>query len=185
MTDLLTHRHLRTLLASAVVAVAMFGSVSIAGAQEPRGVATLFTQQDAVQAFDLVTGKGYQVGTATGRISGTTFVDFQFVPTAPPTTDPFPIAFHNKVIVTDLDGDQLFFDNDGTGSFHVGVGPDFRGSGGPLSGTYVLTGATGKYANWKVGTVLAYKAVATNPPSPPGGLGTVYGEVSTRERNTR
>ncbi len=137
-----------------------------------------FIQQDTVQAFDLVTGTGYQVGTATGDINGTTFVSFQFTPAAPPTSDPFPINFANKVIVTDVDGDQLLFDNNGTGSFHVGISPGFRGSGGPLQGTYVLTAGTGKYATWPVGNTYTYRAIMTNPPSPAGALGTVYVEVS-------
>jgi hypothetical protein len=64
-------------------AFAVIGSLEFAPtarAQGTRGVKTLFTQQDAVQAFDLSTGEGYQVGTATGEISGTTFVQFQFAP---------------------------------------------------------------------------------------------------------
>ena len=35
----------------------------------------LFTQQDAVKAFDPVTGKGSQVGIVTGRINGTSAVE--------------------------------------------------------------------------------------------------------------
>jgi len=144
----------------------------------------LFTQQDAVQAFDLLTGQGYQIGTSTGDIAGTTLVEFQFIPTGPPVGDVLPIAFHNKVTITDIDGDQIFFDNDGIGSFHLGVpGADFRGTGGPLSGTYVVTGGTGKFQQIKVGSTYAYRAIATNPPSPPDRLGNVYVEVSRRERD--
>jgi len=167
-----------------VLAAGILAATQTAGAQEPRGVATMFTQQDAVQSFDFVTGKGYQIGTATGRISGTTFVSFQFAPSGPPVGDALPITFHNEVIITDIDGDQLLFDNDGTGTFHLGVpGADFRGSGGPLRGTYVVTGATGKYAaDWKVGTTLDYKAIATNPPSPAGALGTVYVQIAARDK---
>jgi hypothetical protein len=36
-----------------------------------------------------------------------------------PVGDALPITFHNTVVITDIDGDQIFFDNDGTGSFHV------------------------------------------------------------------
>jgi hypothetical protein len=93
-----------------------------------------------------------------------------------------PITFQNKVIITDIDGDQLRIDNDGTGSSHLGIpGFPFQGSGGPLRGTYVLTSATGKYSGWKVGSTFSYRAIATNPPNPPGALGTVYAEVSYRE----
>jgi hypothetical protein len=155
-----------------------------AQAGQPGGEHVLFTQQDAVQAFDLITGQGYQVGTATGLISGTTSVQFQFAPTGPPVGDALPIAFHNKVVITDVDGDQLFFDNDGTGTFHLG-GATFLGTGGPLTGTYVLTGATGKYQNWKIGSTYEYRAIATNPPSPPTGLGTVYVRVTYHDRGER
>lgn len=168
---------------AALIVTSALGFAQTAPAQERGNVHILFTQQDAVQAFDLVTGKGFQTGTARGAVSGTTFVDFQFAPAGPPDGDVLPITFQNKVIVTDVDGDQLFFDNTGTGSFHLGVpGFDFRGSGGPLTGTYVVSGGTGKYAAWKVGTEFTYRAVATNPPSPPGGLGTVYVEVSYHDR---
>jgi hypothetical protein len=163
-------------------ALALIGALAppwSARAADSRGVHLLFTQQDVVQAFDLTTGKGYQVGTATGAISGTTFVDFQYAPAGPPVGEVLPIVFHSTVIVTDIDGDQLFFDNDGTGSFHLGVpGFDFRGTGGPLTGTYVVTGGTGKYHEWAVGSTYTHRAIVANPPSPPERLGSVYGEVS-------
>ncbi len=133
-----------------------------------------FMQQDSVQSFDLATGAGRDVGTVTGSISGTSVVQFQFTPSAPPTTDPFPITFSNKVTITDLDGDQIYFDNNGTGSFHLGVSPGFSGSGGPLVGTYVVTGGTGKYQSWTVGRTFQYHAIWT---SPTGSLGTAYSEI--------
>ncbi len=75
----------------------------------------------------------------------------------------------------------MFFDNNGTGTFHLGLGGAvFQGTGGPLRGMYVLTGATGKYAELKIGTTLEYRAIPTNPPSPPGKLGSVYAEESRR-----
>jgi len=169
-------KHTRV-VASFVLSAVMLTAAAVR-AQDP-GEHILVTQRDAVQAFDLVTGNGSQTGTAAGLISGTTFVEFQFTPTGPPAGDALPIAFKNKVIITDLDGDQIFFDSDGTGTFHLGIpGFDFRGSGGPLSGTYVVTGGTGKYQQWKVGTEFKYRAVATNPPT--GGFGTVYVEVTFR-----
>lgn len=175
-------RTIHRVIATAVIA-ATVGFGPRAYADEPKGTQVLFTQQDAVQAFDLVTGEGYQIGTAKGLISGTSFVQFQFVPTGAPTGDALPIAFHNRVIITDLDGDQITFDNDGTGTFHLGIpGAPFQGAGGPLRGTYVVTGATGKYSEWRTGTTFTYQAIATNPPTPPGGFGTVYVEVRMRGR---
>jgi hypothetical protein len=181
--------------AAAVVAafVLLAVTVSVASAQteNPPFARALFTQQDAVQAFDLVTGKGFQIGTATGIISGTTFIEFLFTPTGPPVGDVLPISFQNKVIITDIEGDQIFFDNNGTGSFHLGVpGFEFKGFGGPLTGTYVVTGATGKYQSkylkyrrWTVGSTYRYRAIFTNPPSPPGTLGNVYVEISRDNRH--
>ncbi len=173
----------------AVAGVLMFAAAALTARPaeaQPRNVHVLFTQQDTVKAFDLVSGQGYQIGTATGQISGTTFVEFQFSPTGTPNGDALPIAFTNKVIITDLDGDQLFFDNNGTGTFHLGIpGFDFRGSGGPLTGTYVVTGGTGKFADWQIGTTFTYRAIATNPPSPPGGLGNVFVEISYHDRGQR
>ena len=172
-------------LAALIVAAALVSTTDLR-AQKPGNVHLLFTQQDAVQAFDLQTGKGYQIGTATGSISGTTFVEFQYGVAGPPVGDALPITFESQVIVTDLDGDQLFFDNNGTGTFHLGVpGFDFRGTGGPLSGTYVLTGGTGKYQQWKAGTTFTSRAIVTNPPVPPDRLGTVYVEVSYHDRGWR
>jgi hypothetical protein len=170
-----------------VVAVVVVTAAMVSGpgarAQESPNVHILFTQQDVVKAFDPITGKGVQIGTATGAIAGTTFVDFQFAPAGPPVGDALPITFQNKATVTDIDGDQLFFDNDGSGTFHLGVpGFDFKGSGGPLTGTYVVTGGTGKYQQWKIGTTFTYRAIITNPPSPSGTLGTVYVVVSYHDR---
>ena len=136
----------------------------------------LFTQQDVIQSFDFNTGAGRQLGTATGKISGTTSVAFDFSPSGPPVGDALPIVFSNKVIVTDLDGDQIFFDNNGTGTFHLGVpGAPFQGSGGPMVGTYVVTGGTGKYAAWTVGKTYSYRAIFTNISE--NVLGSVYVEV--------
>lgn len=169
-----------------VVAVAAFvlmttASVPLARAGDDKGKRILFTQQDAVQAFG-ADGHGFQAGTATGTISGTSFVEFQFAFLAPvPDADgSFPIGFKNKVIITDIDGDQILFDNDGTGKFFPGIpGSTFIGTGGPLRGTYVVTGATGKYRRWRVGKTFNYRAIAANPPAP-GGLGNVYVEVSAK-----
>jgi hypothetical protein len=95
-----------------------------------------------------------------------------------------PISFQNKVIITDVDGDQIFFDNDGTGTFHLGIpGFDFKGSGGPLTGTYVVTGGTGKYQTWTVGSTYRYRAIWTNPPAPPNALGTVFTAIFREKKH--
>jgi hypothetical protein len=181
-----TNQFRRMFIRRAAIALAVAAGLAIPSAaradDKDKDVRVLFTQQDAVQSFSLATLAGYQTGTAIGQISGTSYVDFHFAFAGPPSGDVIPISFHNKVIITDIDGDQIFFDNDGTGSFHLGVpGFPFAGSGGPLRGTYVVTGATGKFSGWKVGTRFTYKAVATNPPN--GALGNVYVEVSYRERD--
>src|SRR5579871_2447716 len=104
MVQRTVERRLRGVAAlAAAVLVAALLVPQRAFADDDHGDKVLFTQQDAVQAFDLGTGHGYQIGTAMGSISGTTFVDFQFAPTGPPNGDTLPISFHNKVIITDID----------------------------------------------------------------------------------
>jgi hypothetical protein len=168
---------------AALVLLILIVSVASAEREDPPG-GIVFTQQDVVQAFDLQAGTGYQIGTATASISGTTWVGFQIAPTGPPVGDALPISFQNKVVITDVEGDQIFFDNNGTGSYHLGIPrAEFKGFGGPLTGTYVLTGGTGKYQTWKVGKTYRYRAVWTNPPNPPGALGTVYAEISLHKEH--
>lgn len=145
----------------------------------------LIAQHDEVQAFDFGSGKGFQTGTTTGLIIGTSYVDFHFTIVGPPGSDgAFPITFANTVIITDMDGDQLVFDNNGTGRFHAGIpGDPFRGSGGPLTGTYVVHSGTGKFAKWKVGSTYDYRAIATNPPN--GALGTVHVQVTFHDHDPK
>ena len=169
--------------AAALMILAVIGSATLrADDGIPR---LLFAQRDAVQKFDTGTGKGFQTGTTNGLVAGTSYVNFQFTIVGPPGADgALPITFSNKVIITDLDGDQLFFDNTGTGEFHVGLpGDPFAGVGGPLTGTYVLTGGTGKFASWKVGSTYDYRAIATNPPN--GALGTVYVQVTYHDHDPK
>lgn len=163
--------------AAALVVLVLVFSAALRASDGDRHL--LIAQRDEVQAFDVATGLGYQTGTTTGLVVGTSFVNFHFTITGPPGADgALPISFVNKVIITDLDGDQLFFDNKGTGSFHVGLpGDTFAGTGGPLTGTYVVTGGTGKFAKWKVGSTFDYRAIATNPPKA-GALGNVYAQVT-------
>jgi hypothetical protein len=165
-------RHVRQ--AAAVIVLAIVCSTAL----HADGQKLLFTQRDDIKAFDTTTGTGYQSGTTSGLVAGTSFVRFGFVITGSPGADGgLPVAFNNKVIITDIDGDQLFFDNNGTGVFHVGLpGDPFAGVGGPMTGTYQLTGGTGKYATWTVGATYEYRAILTNPPN--GALGNVYAEVT-------
>jgi hypothetical protein len=162
--------------AAALIVLALVFGATLRASDEHRRL--LFAQRDEVQAFDVTTGIGFQTGTTTGSVVGTSFVKFHFTITGPPGANgALPIAFDNKVIITDLDGDQLFFDNKGTGVFHAGLpGDKFAGTGGPLTGTYVFTGGTGKFAKWKVGSTFDYRAIATNPPN--GALGNVYVQVT-------
>jgi hypothetical protein len=166
--------------AAALIVLALVFSAALRASDGDRRL--LLAQRDEVQAFDVGTGIGYQTGTTTGLVAGTSFVDFHFTITGPPGADgALPISFSNKVIITDLDGDQVFFDNKGTGFFHAGVPGDlFAGTGGPLTGTYVVTGGTGKFAKWKVGTTFDYRAIATNPPKA-NALGNVYVQVTFLE----
>lgn len=169
--------------AAALMILAVIASVTLrADDNVPR---LLISQRDAVQAFDVLTGKGFQTGTTGGAIAGTSYVNFQFTIVGPPGPNgALPITFSNKVIITDLDGDQLFFDNTGTGQFHVGIpGDPFAGTGGPLTGTYVLTGGTGKYASWTVGSTYDYRAIATNAPN--GALGNVYVQVTYHDHDPK
>ena len=169
--------------AAALMVVAVIASATLrADGEVPR---LLFAQHDEVQAFDVRTGKGFQTGTTTGIVNGTSYVNFHFAIVGPPGTDgALPITFNNKVIITDMDGDQLFFDNPGTGRFHVGIpGDTFAGTGGPLTGTYVLTKGTGKFASWAVGSTYDYRAIATNPPN--GHLGNVHAQVTFHDQDPK
>ena len=166
----------RLSLGAAIILMFAMATVGAAWAQNPGAGRDniLFTQQDNVQAFDLQTGLGFQTGTATGRISGTTLVNFKFQPLPNPKPGQPNLAFSNTVTITDLDGDQVYFTNEGTGFLHLGDAT-FLGIGGPLSGYYQVSGGTGKYEHWKTGKKFAYRAIATNPS--PDTLGTVYVEV--------
>lgn len=128
----------------------------------------LLKQQDVVTVFNFATGHGQHVGTVTGIISGTSIVDFQYIPTGPTTID-----FDNKVVITDLDGDQLSIRNQGTGRLVVPIDATIFGWGGPLTGTYQVLSGTGKFVSW-IGKTYPYRGVSGNPV---GGLGTVYAEV--------
>src|SRR5262245_15798009 len=164
----------------------------------------LFIQQDKVVTFDVTPpnaeqplggGIGSQVGTATGAINGTSVLNFKFTFTSNPFQLPLTISFDNRAGITDTDGDQIIFRYTGTGLFNlplvdptVGGFPGLapfqvfgNGIGGPLSGTYEVVAASGKYAaKFKVGQTFPVREIAYNPaspPTPPGTTGSAYIEV--------
>lgn len=170
--------------------IGLSGPSSISADKKPR---VIFTQQDKVVAFDLATGLGSQVGTATGDINGADIVNFQFTPTTLPN-----FSFDNRVGITDTDGDQIIFKNLGTGRFifsasalpdpTLGGNPGSapyqvfgNGLGGLMTGTYEVVATSGKYAaDYYIGRTFAYRAVLYNPStpaSPAGTTGSVYVEV--------
>ncbi len=183
-----------TLLVFVLIATLSILATAVAQNTTPGRANILFTQQDEVQKFELnppdlehhnlLWGKGYQTGTAIGKISGTSYVTWTFLVVTPIVDDKATISFDNTVIVTDLDGDQITFRHVGTGLFHFALfdvfTDTFQGSGGTLTGTYQVTGGIGKYASW-VGNKFDYRGIATNPPPKvPGGLeplGNVYAEI--------
>ena len=75
-----TNRFRRLFIRHAAAACVFAASLALPSAAraDEKGVQLLFTQQDAVQAFDIQSGQGYQIGTAVGLISGTSYVSFQF-----------------------------------------------------------------------------------------------------------
>ncbi|MBK9170626.1 MAG: hypothetical protein IPM24_24625 [Bryobacterales bacterium] len=140
------------------------------------GPRLIFTQRDTVVDFQPTTGLGLQVGTAQGLIAGVSIVNFQFIPVS--QTE---IKFDNRVLITDIDGDQVIFRNAGDGQFIANLVDESSplgqlGSvGGPLSGTYECTHASGKW-QYLIGRIFPYRSVAMNP-ARPGFPGQVYVEV--------
>ena len=140
------------------------------------GLQLFFAQRDTVINFDGNTGIGTHIGTVEGAIVGTSITNFQFIPTSQTT-----IKFDNRVMITDIDGDQIIFAYVGTGRFIVPPPVDTTsplGSllslGGPLVATYTALQGTGKYA-FLVGRKFPVKCVATNAVKPSAGiLGNVY-----------
>jgi hypothetical protein len=141
-----------------------------AGAAPPPaawGPDVIFVQRDTVVEFNPATGLGTQVGTVEGRIQGSSIVNFQFRPVS--QTD---ITFDNRVLITDLDGDQIIFRHVGTGRFIVPPlsDPDspignLMGIGGPLVGTYEAIKASGKW-EYLVGRKFPVRSISANPAKP-------------------
>lgn len=152
-----------------------------------------FTQRDKVLEFNAPPagdGTGRQVGTVTGRINGqtiegTSIVKFQFfIDSNQNDPNGTSISFENAVLLIDVDGDQIVFENVGVGLFVPPLAPDVFGIGGPLRGTYEVIDANGKYSDLKDlsrrARTFCYRAVASNPPGDPAdpkNLGTVFVKV--------
>lgn len=137
--------------------------------------AVLFVGQDNVLAFP-PTGDGVRVGTAVGKLSGTTITNFQFLPVAPPA-----FAADDLVALSDSEGDQILFRARVNGRFLPAFGDATLpngivfGLGGPFTGTYEVIKASGKYG-YLVGRKFPCRGIGSNP-AKPGFLGTVYVEV--------
>jgi hypothetical protein len=176
-----------TVIAIAVSAVVLSSIGPIAGDEGNKKL--LLVEQDKIVSFDPATGLGSSVGTVTGRINGTSTVNFQWTVTAFPNFN-----IDQRIGITDVDGDQIIFKNVGTGRFVLpGLNdpslppamPPFQvflnGLGGPLAGTYEVVATSGKFqSEFPIGQTFPYRAVVYNPsspPSPPGSLGSFYVEV--------
>src|SRR6185312_5994747 len=146
------------------------GLGAIAKAAGPReeavlggGLELFFAQRDTVINFNGNTGIGDQLGTTEGVIAGTSITNFQFIPTSQTT-----IKFDNRCIVSDLDGDSIIFDVNGTGTFLAPPPSDpahalgnLMALGGPLKATYTAIIATGKY-QFLIGRKFPAKMMACN-----------------------
>ncbi|MEX2260647.1 MAG: hypothetical protein WD696_01785 [Bryobacteraceae bacterium] len=150
-------------------------SADNAGPKNAWAPGLLFIQQDNVLSFP-PTGDGVRVGTATGRLAGSTITNFQFLPVPPPE-----FQADDLVVITDSEGDQILFRARVTGRFLAPFGEaslpngNVFGLGGPFSGTYEVTKATGKYG-YLVGRKFPCKGIGSNP-AKGNFLGTVYVEV--------
>lgn len=144
------------------------------------GLQLFFAMRDTVINFNGATGVGNQLGTTEGVITGTSITNFQFIPTSQTT-----IKYDNRCVVSDLDGDSIIFDVNGTGQFLVPPPTDVDNPllgnlialGGPLRATYTAIIATGKYA-FILGRKFPGKMMAVNAVQNSAGvLGQVYTEV--------
>ncbi len=144
-----------------------------------KGLPLFFSQRDTILSFDYNTGLGTHIGTVEGAIAGTSITNFQFTPTSQ-----VGVKLTSRVLITDISGDQLIFSNTGSGKYIVPLIADNASSlgnllflGGPLTGTYTVLIATGKYAAL-VGRKFACKMTTANASRPSVSLlGNVYLEV--------
>ncbi|HEX4278190.1 MAG TPA: hypothetical protein VHZ74_22705 [Bryobacteraceae bacterium] len=162
------------------------GLRAVAKAAPPReeavfnsGLELFFAMRDTVINFNGNNGLGNQLGTVEGVITGTSITNFQFIPTSQTT-----IKYDNRCVVSDVDGDSIIFDVNGTGSFLAPPPSDpsnplgnLIALGGPLRATYTVLIGTGKYA-FLVGRKFPAKMMAVNAVQNSNGvLGQVYCEV--------
>jgi hypothetical protein len=159
-------------------------AIAKAGNERPQavfnsGLQLFFAQRDTVINFDGNTGIGNHIGTVEGAVTGTSIVNFQFIPTSQTT-----IKYDNRALITDLDGDQMLFQVVGTGRFIPpaadpanAVLGQLMSLGGPLVATYTAIVTTGKYA-FLQGRKFPCKMAASNAIRNSNGvLGNVYVEV--------
>lgn len=140
----------------------------------PTGTPLIFTQRDSVLSFN-ANGSGVRVGTVTGLLNGQITTNFQFAAVAPPA-----FSATDQALFTDLDGDQMLFTTTQSGRFLFSIAPDapagaVGGTGGPYTGVYTVTKASGKYATF-VGRKFPCRGIAMNP-AVQGLTGTVLVEV--------
>ena len=143
------------------------------------GLQLFFAQRDTVVSFNGSNGLGTQLGTTEGVIAGTSITNFQFIP-----LDATHIKFDNRCLVTDIDGDSVIFDVNGTGVFLFPNPSDpnnplgnLMALGGPLRATYTAIVTTGKYGFLQGRKFPAKFAAANAVNGSPGVLGSVYVEV--------
>lgn len=143
------------------------------------GLELFFAYRDTVINFNGNTGVGDHCGTVEGAITGTSITNFQFIPTSQTT-----IKYDNRMLITDLEGDQIIFQVVGTGRFIVPPPTDpgstlgnLMSLGGPLTATCTAVVTTGKFV-FLQGRKFPCKMAASNATNPSSGvLGNVYGEV--------
>lgn len=140
----------------------------------PTGTPLLFTQRDNVLSFN-ANGTGVRVGTCTGLLNGQITTNFNFAATPPPA-----FSATDYALFSDFDGDQIVFTTTQSGRFLFSLAPDspappVGGVGGPYTGVYTVTKASGKYAAL-VGRKFPCRGIAMNPAAP-GLSGTVLVEV--------
>ncbi len=134
-----------------------------------------FAQRDTIINFQLDKGLGTQIGTVEGHVTGTSIVNFQFTPTSPTEN-----TFENRVLITDLDGDQMLFKNPGRTKFLASLTDpssplgNLMGLDAVLTGTYLCLKASGKWQHL-VGRTFPYRATGAISTTP--GPGQVYVEV--------
>ena len=183
---------MKTILRFALLAVSVGLLPRLAMSEQPATKGpnkVLFILQDKITRFDIPGGLGLQVGTAMGQINGVSLTTFRYNFSNLPA-----VTFNNRTGITDTDGDQIIFKVVGTGRFVTPlVDPTIPaepsapptqvlgGTGGPISGTYEVVAASGKYStSFSIGETFSFKGTSYNPNPASAGtdfFGAVYIEV--------